>query len=101
MSGKKSFKDFLREELNIIDGYYDPNYYDAYTFVFNEIANSKGDYMCLAMDKLGYYSHEVCSYKPNNNNAHLGKKIDLNKLPKNIKDALIAYKKYLEYIDSL
>lgn len=97
---KKSFKDYLKEELNIIDVYYDPNYNDSYTFVFNQIANPfENTYLCLGMDRLGQWYHTECVYDTKGKNEHLGRRIDPNKLPKEIKDALKRYKEFLDYIE--
>jgi len=97
---KKSFKDYLKEELNIIDTYYDPNFNDCYTFVFDEISNPfKNTYLCLGMDELGQWYHTECDYDPNGKNEHLGRKINPNQLPKRIKDALERYKEFLNYIE--
>jgi len=96
--GRKSFKDFLKEKLNIIDAYYDEKFDDAWTFIFNE-KNINGYYTCLGMDKIGQWYHSECSYIPNGYNEHLGKKVDLNKLPKNIKNALKAYYEYFKELE--
>ena len=97
---KKSFKDYLKEELNIIDVYYDQNYNDCYTFVFGEISNQfKNTYLCLGMDRLGQWYHTECIYTPKGNNEHLGRKINPEKSPGKIKNALKRYKEFLNYIE--
>lgn len=68
--------------MELIDSFYKPHVFDAYTFVFDERDADSGYYTMLGMSEDG---RSFCQwtqglYDPAGDNAHLGSRVDFHTL---------------------